>query len=120
MTEPQFLAANDILIDKFSWGELRWFCNSQIGNSEDLTVGQCVLKPGCTNSRHSHPNCSEVLVVLQGEIEHTFKDGQVLKMTVGDTITLPADFPHQAKNIGATDAVLLIAYTTGSRKTDPA
>lgn len=120
MEKPHFLAAADIQIDKFPWGELRWFCGSRLGNSRDMTVGQCLLKPGCANARHAHPNCSEVLVVLQGKIRHTYIDGESIEMNVGDTITVPAGFSHQAVNIGETDAVLLIAFSTADRKTDPA
>ena len=30
---------------------------------------------GCENPLHYHPNCSEVLVVAQGTVEHTAADG---------------------------------------------
>src|SRR5260370_27533529 len=48
---------------EFSWGNLTWFANRALGNSNEMTVGRCILKPGHTNGRHYHPNCSETLVV---------------------------------------------------------
>lgn len=42
-----------------------------------MTAGKCVLKPGAENPLHKHPNCSEVLVVLQGIIEHVSEDMEI-------------------------------------------
>ncbi len=55
------------------WGTLTWY--AELGNSGDMTVGRCVIRPGAANPLHSHPNCSEVLVVMQGRIAHTADRG---------------------------------------------
>ena len=34
----------------------------------------------------------------------------------GDTIVVPPDFPHQARNVGDIDAVLLIAFSSADRQ----
>jgi len=41
---------------------LTWYASARLGNSSDLTLGRCTVKPGCENPRHSHPNCSEAPV----------------------------------------------------------
>src|SRR3954466_10809275 len=97
------------------WGELTWFANAELGNASALTVGRCVLRPGRENPRHQHPNCDEVLVVLSGRIRHTLAGGEDAEMGPGDTVTVPAGLPHRALNTGIADAVLLIAFTSGSR-----
>ena len=33
---------------EFSWGNLTWFANRALGNSDDMTVGRCIIKPGHT------------------------------------------------------------------------
>lgn len=100
------------------WGELTWFANRQQGNSEDMTVGRCVIKPGQNNPKHYHPNCSEVLVVIQGTIMHTCDDqGGEVKMKAGDAISIPAFFKHQARNIGQEDAILHISFSSADRQT---
>ena len=47
------------------WGSLTWYAGASLGNSQDMTIGRCIIKPGCENPLHSHPNCSEVLVVIK-------------------------------------------------------
>ncbi|MEZ0296856.1 MAG: cupin domain-containing protein [Candidatus Methylacidiphilales bacterium] len=99
------------------WGGLTWFASQSLGNSAEVTVGRCVLLPGQSNPRHYHPNCSEVLVVIQGRIRHTDGDGGTTEMGEGDTVTIAPHVWHQATNIGAQDAVLFIVFTSASRET---
>ena len=102
----------------FEWGSLTWFANAEIGNSTELTVGRCILKAGAENPLHLHPNCSEVLVVLQGVIEHVIEDGRTVVLNPGDCINLPRDLPHKARNLSASeDADLLIAFSSAYRET---
>jgi len=99
------------------WGELTWYAGRQLANSDDMTVGRCVLNPGKSNPVHSHPNCAEVLVVQAGRIVHTFNGGDEVEMTAGDTITIPAGVKHNARNIGESDADLFIAFSSADRET---
>jgi quercetin dioxygenase-like cupin family protein len=99
------------------WGELTWFANAELGNSEDLTVGRCILHPGQSNPRHHHPNCSEVLVVFQGRIRHTIEGEREAEMKEGDTVTVAPNVWHRATNIGDGDAILFIAFSSAHRQT---
>jgi mannose-6-phosphate isomerase-like protein (cupin superfamily) len=98
------------------WGDLTWFAGAPLGNSDTLTVGRCVIKPGGANPLHSHPNCDEVLVLLSGRIAHTVEGGAEVEMGPGDTITIPRRLPHRARNIGGTDAVMFIAFDSAHRE----
>ena len=98
------------------WGSLTWYASKALGNTDGITVGKCVIKPGCSNPVHIHPNCEEVLHVLHGDIIHSL-GAESAAMKEGDTIAIPAGVPHNAVNTGASDAVLGIAYSTGERKT---
>lgn len=64
-----------------------------------------------------HPNCSEVLVVAQGTIEHTAPDGKVAVMGPGDVASIPPNVVHHARNIGAGDAVVWISFSSATRET---
>jgi quercetin dioxygenase-like cupin family protein len=101
----------------FDWGHLTWYASRPLGNSEEMTIGRCVLKPGQGNPRHYHPNCSEILVVIQGRIQHTTAGGGKTEMKEGDTVTIPANVWHQAANIGDNEAVLFIAFSSADRQT---
>ena len=109
-------SANEKITD--SWGSLTWFASGKLGNSDGMTIGRALIKPGCENPLHSHPNCAEVLVVMQGRIAHVIENGNEVEMTVGDTISLPAGLPHKARNIGEEDAILSISFDSADRQTN--
>jgi quercetin dioxygenase-like cupin family protein len=107
--------AADHEIVETSWGRLVWMVSGKLGNSATMTVGCCHIDPGMANPRHYHPNCDEVLHILQGTIEHSFDD-QTVRMTAGDTISIPAGVVHNARNIGDDQAVFLIAFSSADRQ----
>ena len=110
--------ASEAQPETFDWGQLTWFASRKRGNSSDLTVGRCLIHPGCANPLHSHPNCSEVLVVLQGKVRHTVDGaGGDVELHAGDTITIPPNFKHRARNIGEENAVLMVTFTSADRQT---
>jgi quercetin dioxygenase-like cupin family protein len=100
----------------FDWGHLTWWANRQLGNSEEMTIGRCVLYAGKSNPRHYHPNCTEILTVISGQIRHTMQDGEA-EMTAGDTVTVLKNTWHRATNVGSEDAVLFIAFSSADRET---
>ena len=103
-------------VETFDWGQLIWYASRTIGNSEEMTLGKCVIKPGCENPRHYHPNCEEALQVISGQLEHTLGD-EVFEMGPGDTIVIPANLIHNARNIGGDEAVMTIVFSTAHRET---
>ena len=111
------LKASDAKVIEADWGQLTWFASRELGNSGDITTGRCIIRPGKCNPRHMHPNCEEVLTVYKGRIVHAIEDGREVEMGEGDTITVPSRLAHNARNIGSEDAVLIISFTSGDRKT---
>ncbi len=110
------LPGENAVAQDFDWGQLYWFANGQIGNSQSMTVGRCIIKPGCANPRHHHPNCEEVLQVMQGTIVHSFEDVE-FEMGPGDTIVIPPNVIHNARNVGSEDATMMIAFSSAERQT---
>ena len=116
MDKTVVLRAADCERVESDWGTLTWYASGKAGNSDAMTLGTCVIKPGQANPKHSHPNCSEVLVVQQGRVSHLIEDGQEVELGPGDTITVPPHLPHCARNISDQDAVLLIAFSSADRQ----
>ncbi len=75
-----------------------------------------MIKPGQSNPLHWHPNCSELLVVMQGSIMHGIEDKKEVRMEVGDTITIPMNLPHYARNVGTGEAILFVVFPTAERQ----
>ncbi len=116
-TDIQTLPCDQAAKQEFEWGQLTWFAGKPLGNSSDMTIGRCLLKPGKGNPRHYHPNCSEILVVMQGRIRHTSANGSEAELSEGDTVTIPPNVWHCAKNISDKEAILFISFSSADRQT---
>lgn len=107
--------AEDNEVVELPWGQLVWHVSGELGNSDSMTTGMATIKPGHSNPRHYHPNCDEVLHLLQGRIRHTMNDRSV-EMGAGDTVTIPRGVRHNATNIGTQDAVMAISFSSAWRE----
>jgi quercetin dioxygenase-like cupin family protein len=118
MQEPSsaVTSAESYEVEPTPWGRLVWMIAGRLGNSATMTMGKCYIDPGSANPRHYHPNCDEVLHVLDGDIEHTL-NGHTFRMSAGETLNIPQGSPHNARNVGKAEAVLLIAFSSADRQT---
>ena len=81
-----------------------------------MTFGYVEIKAGQKNARHLHPNCDEVLYLIEGDLEHRLGDESV-PLRPGMAIHIPTGVAHDAVNRGATTARMVVAYSTGDRQT---
>jgi quercetin dioxygenase-like cupin family protein len=116
MNKPIHSTNDDYPSQDFDWGTLTWFVSRELKNSETMTVGRSILKPGYSNPRHFHPNCDEVLHLIHGRIMHSMDGSNEVELNSGDTISIPTGVPHQARNIGGIDAVMLICFSSADRQ----
>jgi quercetin dioxygenase-like cupin family protein len=100
---------------QYLWGHLTWYVSRELKNSDAMTVGEAMIKPGQSDPTHYHPNCDEVLHVLKGQILQTIGDKTVM-MREGDTVSIPVGVKHSAKNVGLDDAVLSISFSSADRR----
>ncbi len=112
---PELTEADEVVVEEQEWGRLEWMVSGALGNSSTMTIGRCYIRPGLQNPRHYHPNCDEVLHVLQGSIEHSLDD-RVFAMGAGDTVSIPAGMVHNARNVGTDEAIFVIAFSTPDRE----
>jgi len=115
-TMKYLLSADEASEKQMDWGSLTWFTSAAQSNSDSLTTGLCILKAREGNPRHYHPNCDEVLHVLEGTIMHSFGDDE-FPMGPGDTINIPREVVHNARNTGQTEARLFICFSSSDRQT---
>lgn len=115
----KILKPEQVKVENHGWGSLTWYASKELGNSGFATTGICRIKPAAANPRHMHPNCEEILYVLEGEIQHSVGEGpdSLVSMGQGSAITLPAGIFHNAKNTGNCEAVLLITFSSAERQT---
>jgi quercetin dioxygenase-like cupin family protein len=98
------------------WGRLFWLCNDAIDPRAELTFGMCEIEPGQNNPVHKHPNCEELLFVLEGECEHRLGE-QALGLGPGALLRIPRGVWHCARNRGEGTLRMVIAFSSGDRRT---
>ena len=79
-----------------------------------ISLAKMSVATGVTSERHHHTNCTETIHVLAGQIEQRIGDEWRI-MNTGDTCLIPMNTSHQTRNIGASPAVMMIAYSAGTR-----
>jgi quercetin dioxygenase-like cupin family protein len=103
---------------EFPWGSITWLVSGEIVNSATMTFGRVVIRRGCSNEEHSHPNCDDILRLLQGELDHAAGPDRIVRMKPGDTIVLPAGTKapgHVRECRRCRDGRLLLERPQGSR-----
>jgi quercetin dioxygenase-like cupin family protein len=113
LSKPQ---AERAIVD-FPWGRIVWLASGAQGNADALTLGHVTIRQGAQNDSHRHPNCEEILHLLQGRLEHVLEDS-VFPMEPGDTLTIPQGQWHYARSVGDEDAVMLVCYSSANRQTE--
>ncbi len=110
----RFVSPDDVETQIFPWGRLQWLSEPRVTGSHVLATGIVALEVGKGHDRHNHPNCEEIIYVLEGEGEQfvEVEDGQTLTRTVrpGDLIHIPADLYHGTTNIGQKTMRFLVSY----------
>jgi quercetin dioxygenase-like cupin family protein len=78
-----------------------------------VTFREITIVPGTGTGRHCHHG-QLIAVVKQGEITH-YSDtvrGGTRTFRAGDSIVEGAGYPHEARNEGTEDVVLMVTYVT--------
>lgn len=101
----------------FSWGSIQWMVSQKQYAEAALTFGHVEIKAGSKNPLHVHPNCDEVLFLLEGELDHSV-NGDTVRLLPGMSLFIPKNAPHDARNVGMTTARMVVAYSSGDRQTD--
>lgn len=108
--------ADQAAVQSFAWGTLRWLCNAELAAESQQTFGLSEIFPGQRNPLHYHPNCEEILHVVQGECDHSH-DGQWTRLSAGSTIVIPAGVRHNLINRGLTSVICMISFSSPHRET---
>lgn len=96
------------------WGTMSWMANNSLSGSS-VTVGRLVIKPGLSDTPHSHSNADEVLYLIKGKVR-VLMGGLEMNMVPGDALTIPFKLKHQVINVGTKEAEMTVSYSSGIRK----
>jgi len=93
---------------------MHWLMEDAIQPDAGLSLARMTVDPGVTSEAHRHPNCSEAIHLLSGQVEQRRGEDWVT-LKAGETILIPPGSLHQTRNSAEEAAVLMIAYSSGSR-----
>lgn len=100
-----------------SWGSLVWLVGEEQMPGAEQTLGVVTIQPGKRNPLHLHPNCEELLYVLEGEADHKLGD-EMFEIRAGDVIRIPQGIEHWAQAKGDSPLVAVISFSAGDRRTE--
>lgn len=100
------------------WGSVEWIVRAGDPPGAEQTLALATWEPGFGNAEHTHPNCEEIVYVLEGSIDHTLGD-QLARLESGDVIVVPRDVPHRLVNNSGAPARTLIAFSSPDRQFVP-
>lgn len=93
---------------------MEWLMEDAIQKDAGLSMARMTVAASAVSELHAHPNCTEAIHVLSGRIEQRIGD-EWRKLDQGQTCLIPKGQMHQTRNIGTERAVLMLAYSSGSR-----
>jgi mannose-6-phosphate isomerase-like protein (cupin superfamily) len=96
------------------WGSLNFVSDKALTGVDGVTVGMARIVSGAENPLHIHANCSEIILLLSGSVEHVVGE-DVVDLTAGDMLIVPAGVAHQARSVGSTPAEMVVVYDSGER-----
>jgi len=100
------------------FGSVQWAVRDGDPAGAEQTIGLAVFDAAKGNVEHVHPNCEEVVYVLEGSVEHTLGEQQT-RIEAGDLIVVPRGVPHRLFNDGPVAARTYIVFSSPDRRFEP-
>ena len=97
------------------FGRIDWAVRAGTLDDVEQSVALAVFEPGSSNAEHYHPNCEEIVFVLEGEVEHTLGDKSTT-LHAGDLIVVPRHAHHRILNESLTPCRLLVMFSSPDRE----
>lgn len=117
MSDAILIREPDAKREKFSWGELHWFCGHDQGKSKDMTFARCLILPDCKTHEHYHEECEEIIHVTNGIVRHHIAgEDEFIELTPGDTVVVPHQIAHQIECVDDEEADLIIVWSSAERE----
>ena len=91
-----------------------WLIDKTVHPEAEISLARMTLAPGALSERHKHSNCSETVHLVSGQIK-LLCDNEKSVLQAGDTLLIKRGQAHQMRNITHQPAVMILAYSAGTR-----
>ena len=102
------------LIDTPNGVTMQWLMDDKVDERAAVSLAKMTVAIGVTSEEHHHTNCTETIHVLDGQIEQSIGSKTQI-LSAGETCLIPRSTPHQTRNVGDKPAIMMIAYSSGTR-----
>lgn len=116
--ERQVRRAVGFAAEATDFGSVHWAVREGDPLGAEQTIGLAVFDAGKGNVEHVHPNCEEVVFVLEGEVEQTLGDERTV-LRRGDLIVVPRGVQHRLLNSGTSPVRTYIVFSAPDRQFVP-
>lgn len=88
--------------------------SGKTAGSKGISMLRVVIPPGAAAKAHIHQGYETAVYLLQGEVETRYGPGLSKSVVnrAGDFIFIPADVPHQPRNLSTTEPAIAIVART--------
>ena len=88
--------------------------SGKTAGSKGISMLRVVIPPGAAAKAHLHKGYETAVYLVQGEVETRYGPGLSKSVVnrAGDFIFIPADVPHQPRNLSTTDPAIAIVART--------
>ncbi len=97
------------------WGSTEWLVDDSLVPGVGISVAVMTIKGGKKTPVHAHSNCHELIYIAEGRVEVSLEKERII-LNAGDSVLSPAGSAHGFKNLGESDARMVISYSAGKRK----
>jgi len=94
--------------------KMEWLMEDEISTDAGLSLARMTVPPHTVSEYHRHPNCAETIHVQSGLIRQRIGK-KWYELSEGDTCVVPIGEAHQTQNIGKSDAIMMVCYSSGKR-----
>jgi quercetin dioxygenase-like cupin family protein len=118
MIDAQVRRAVGAAAEATDFGSVQWAVREGDPSGAEQTIGLAIFNAGMSNVEHTHPNCEEVVYVLDGEVEHTLGDQRTI-LRAGDLIVVPRNVSHRLINTSDAACKTYIVFSSPDRQFSP-
>lgn len=104
--------------ESMEWGTVRWLARKGDPPGAEMMTGVAAFAAGKGNAEHVHPDCEEIVYVLEGAVMHTLGD-EATTLHASDIIIVPRGVPHRLAAMDGADARALIVFSSPDRQFVP-
>jgi quercetin dioxygenase-like cupin family protein len=93
--------------------QLTWLANGEVNEARELSVARFTIAANTTTELHQHPDCEEVVSVLEGVVSCE-RGGPWTLHRAGEAIVVSRGVIHRLRT-EAEPALVLLAYSSPAR-----